>query len=146
MTCAVRARAPANPRARMPWRLFFSFSYPCEHSRQYRSQLANLPTDSVMANYVDACGGRWDDKDPFVLFLCNGGFVYFDYKYEICGIRAVSFDSSKEANKHLHVTGRSASPFFLSLSLSLSRARAPSIILVRSQTDITLLEQAGDII
>ena len=99
-----------------------------------------------MANYVDACGGRWDDKDPFVLFLCNGGFVYFDYKYEICGIRAVSFDSSKEANKHLHVTGRSASPFFLSLSLSLSRARAPSIILVRSQTDITLLEQAGDII
>ena len=106
-----------------------------------------------MANYMDACGWKPSDcnfKDPFVLFLCNGGFVYFDYKYEICGIRAVSFDSSKEANKHLHVTGRSASPFFLSLSLSLSlslaRARAPSIILVRSQTDITLLEQAGDII
>ena len=76
-----------------------------------------------MANYMDACGWKPSDcnfKDPFVLFLCNGGFVYFDYKYEICGIRAVSFDSSKEAN----VTGRSASPFFLSLSLSLSRARA----------------------
>ena len=104
-----------------------------------------------MAKYMEASGWKLKDlkeglKDPFVLFLCNGGFVYFDYKYEICGIRAVSFDSSKEAHKHLHVTGRSASPFFLSLSLSLSRARAPSIILVRSQTDITLLEQAGDII
>ena len=130
MTCAVRARAPANPRARMPWRLFFSFSYPCEHSRQYRSQLANLPTD--LANYYDASGWELKDlkeglKDPFVLFLCNGGFVYFDYKYEICGIRAVSFDSSKEANKHLHVTGRSASPFFLSLSLSLSLSRARAL-------------------
>ena len=54
-----------------------------------------------LADYYERVGVHWNNKDPFVLFLCNGGFVYFDYKYEICGVRAVSFDSSKDANTHL---------------------------------------------
>ena len=47
-----------------------------------------------------------------MFFLCNGGFVYFDYRYEICGIEAVTFDSSKEVNTLLHATRSSSAVFF----------------------------------
>ena len=136
---------------------FFSFCYPCEHSRQHRSNLAihrdpHLPPpaghrppppayeesfdhpsplvyeQSAQAAGSPAGGGQlkdtrpptqseysaqnWNAKDPFVFFLCNGGFVYFDYRYEICGIEAVTFDSSKEVNTLLHATRSSSAVFF----------------------------------
>jgi hypothetical protein len=72
----------------------------------------NGTLDTPWAEYLKCVGGHWNDKDPFVLFLCNGGFVYFDRRYAICGIQAVTFDSSKEAHSHLHATSSSSAVFF----------------------------------
>ncbi len=34
-----------------------------------------------------------DENDPFILWLCFGGFLYLDYKYDICAVNAVSLAS-----------------------------------------------------
>jgi hypothetical protein len=108
VTGADTARAAGIP----PSANFFSFSYPCEHTRQHLSHLVHQLNGTPWAEYLKCVGGHWNDKDPFVLFLCNGGFVYFDHRYAICGIQAVTFDSSKEAHTHLHATSSSSAVFF----------------------------------
>ena len=37
-----------------------------------------------------------NERDPFVQFLLNGGFIYFDFQYEICAINSVGFEASDE--------------------------------------------------
>jgi hypothetical protein len=96
-----------------PSAIFFSFSYPCEHSQQHRSNLAGQLNDTrapTHSRYSARIGHN--NKDFFVLFLCNGGFVYFDSSKEICGIEAVTWDSGKEVTTHLNATRSSSAVFF----------------------------------
>ena len=85
---AVTLAREARQRADIPNEAtFFSFCYPMrpkasEEEEEEQQQQQHAPP--------------WNERDPFVQFLLNGGFIYFDFQYEICAINSVGFEASDE--------------------------------------------------
>jgi len=55
-------------------------------------------------------GSSINRKDPFVAWLCTGGFVYFDYKFDIVAINALYFEQLADSTTALYYGEASVFP------------------------------------